>query len=121
MSIITKTLVYAIYGANAEQMKMVGVIWERGKKMPDIIIHDITMDEFAEYDNDSIGYLIGTGRVDEIDAQLTVDAVEVVRCKNCKWFHSYKTAIWCEKEEGLNHPKYDSFCSYGERGEDETD
>jgi hypothetical protein len=46
------------------------------------------------------------------------DTVEVVRCKDCKWFHSYKTAIWCEKEEGLNHPKYDSFCSYGEREED---
>ena len=47
-----------------------------------------------------------------------VDAVEVVRCKDCKWFHCYKTEIWCEKEEGLNHPKYDSFCSYGERKED---
>jgi len=47
----------------------------------------------------------------------TVDAVPVVRCKDCKWFHIHKTAIWCEKEEGLNHPQYDRFCSFGEMRE----
>ena len=41
--------------------------------MPNIIIHDITIDEFAEYDHDGIGYLIGTGRVDNIDELPTVD------------------------------------------------
>jgi len=42
---------------------------------------------------------------------------ELVRCKDCKWFHIHKTAIWCEKEEGLNHPQYDRFCSFGEMRE----
>ena len=34
--------------------------------MPDIIIHDMTIDNFADYDEDGIRYLIGTGRVDEV-------------------------------------------------------
>lgn len=40
--------------------------------MTDIIIHDITVDEFAEYDNGGVGYLIGTGRVDEVKHGLWV-------------------------------------------------
>lgn len=56
-----------------------------------------------------------------MDETPTVDAEPVVRCKECKWFHVNKTAIWCEKERGLNYPQYDSFCSWGERREDETD
>lgn len=47
----------------------------------------------------------------------TVDAVEVVRCKDCK---HYKNAEGCkplcQKFEGLyGYPKEDDFCSYGER------
>ena len=34
--------------------------------MPDIIIHDMTIDDFADYDEGGVGYLIGTGRVDEV-------------------------------------------------------
>ena len=59
---------------------------------------------------------------DELENAPTVDAVEVVRCKNCKWFRVHKTAVWCGNEEGLVYPQYDSFCSCGERREDaETD
>lgn len=47
------------------------------------------------------------------------NAVPVVRCKDCKWFRFHKTALWCEKERGLNYPQYDSFCSWGERREDD--
>ena len=49
-----------------------------------------------------------------------VDAVEVVRCKNCKW---YQIRIWddntpvydCRKTHALLDVKPDDFCSYGER------
>lgn len=44
--------------------------------------------------------------------------VDIVRCKDCKWFRVNKTAVWCENERGLNNPQYDSFCSRGERRED---
>ena len=49
----------------------------------------------------------------------TVDAVEVVRCKDCK--HYDKTHLgngdrrMCTKFLGLTIPKPDDFCSYGER------
>lgn len=44
----------------------------------------------------------------------TVDAVEVIRCRNCK----HQTAMWCWRaEEGMNPRRVGSndFCSYGER------
>lgn len=65
---------------------------EKGKKMPDIIIHDMTIDEFAEYDNGGVGYLIGTGRVDEVKHGHweVVDETEPRRygcsvCKKLSW------------------------------------
>ena len=54
--------------------------------------------------------------IDRIGEQPTVDAVEVVRCKDCKHF--------IQEEHGCNHFGYYShtpwvdevdFCSYGER------
>ena len=63
-----------------------------------------------------------------------VDAVEVVRCKDCKWCEKHNDSVYdepfhtCENEqvlsmicddfvyiENLNH-----FCSYGERKEEES-
>ena len=49
-----------------------------------------------------------------------VDAVEVVRCKDCKWYQLRK---WddgapeydCRKTHALLDVKADDFCSYGER------
>lgn len=62
-----------------------------------------------------------------IDAQAAVDAVEVVRCKDCKWYKEgriLKENKFCFR---LKHPKEDrrigynfspdDFCSYGERKE----
>lgn len=62
-----------------------------------------------------------TGGIEKaIDDAPAVDAVEVVRCEDCKWFRFHKTAVWCENDGGLNYPQYNSFCSKGERKEDET-
>ena len=43
----------------------------------------------------------------------TVDAVEVVRCKDCGHYHENVCPIWCYTET-----KPDDFCSYGERRTD---
>jgi hypothetical protein len=44
----------------------------------------------------------------------TVDAVEVVRCKDCKFIHDKG---FCTRVAGLTRIKLDDFCSYGERKE----
>lgn len=49
----------------------------------------------------------------------TVDAVEVVRCKDCK--HYWKNNPSDDIPVCLASPKDDAFCSDGERKEDEID
>ena len=44
----------------------------------------------------------------------TIDAVEVVRCKDCK----HHIRMICNHPYGLVHICEDGFCSYGERRED---
>ena len=61
--------------------------------------------------------------IDRINAQPTVDAVEVVRCKDCKYSYGSKyctNEAW--KDEGNTVTiEPDAFCSYGEkRNEHET-
>ena len=52
----------------------------------------------------------------------TVDAVEVVRCKDCKWFADNNDGDWfgCWLFQTIqiipeDTPKPDDYCSYGER------
>lgn len=54
----------------------------------------------------------------------TVDAVPVVRCKDCKWFADNNDGDWfgCWLFQTIqiipeDAPKPDDFCSYGERRE----
>ena len=54
----------------------------------------------------------------------TVDAVEVVRCKDCKWYQirkwdDNKPQYDCRKTHALLNVKPNDFCSYGERREGE--
>ena len=51
-----------------------------------------------------------------------VDAVEVVRCKDCKWYKDFGTnyrLMDCSHEEGLEYANENDFCSHGERREDD--
>ena len=50
----------------------------------------------------------------------TVDAVEVVRCKDCKHFEAPQGVPVCGNFFGLGFPNPDGsdFCSYGERRTD---
>ena len=51
----------------------------------------------------------------------TADAVEVVRCKNCKWYmpisENYGKCTYRTREHLLNEPS--DYCSYGEREDNE--
>ena len=53
-----------------------------------------------------------------VDSQPTVDAVEVVRCKDCKQHIETKAenVAYCQKFNRFM--KVDDFCSYGERRND---
>ena len=57
--------------------------------------------------NDSIDAIVENAEV--------VDAVPVVRCKDCKWFNHFGCAIQIVDES--DKPKEDDFCSFGERRE----
>lgn len=51
-----------------------------------------------------------------IDDATTVDAVPVVRCRECKWWQEDDDIGHCDNPDGLdNYAKPDDFCSYGER------
>ena len=49
----------------------------------------------------------------------TVDAVEVVQCKDCKHYEIHKPKVLenCERNGYIIPMKPDDFCSYGERKE----
>lgn len=49
---------------------------------------------------------------------LTIDAVSVVRCGECKWW-DYSTS-GCERIHPLASFRDEDFCSYGERKTDEN-
>ena len=74
----------------------------------------------AEYDRVHIGPPGGARKLME-DAP-AVDAVEVVRCKDCK--HYNEDALACNLLSWVNSSEHenwyaDDFCSYGERRNDE--
>lgn len=44
----------------------------------------------------------------------TVDAVSVVRCKNCEYFGTNDENVpYCSNRFGLDDPKPNGFCNYG--------
>ena len=46
----------------------------------------------------------------------TIDAVPVVRCRECKWWQEDDDVGYCDNPDGLdNYAKPEDFCSYGER------
>ena len=49
----------------------------------------------------------------------TIEAVSVVRCKECKWAKANGTYQWCGRLDSTARITADDFCSYGERKESE--
>lgn len=66
------------------------------------------------------GRTIVYARSTDVDAMPTIDAVPVVRCKDCKRFVDDKEAVTSYCRRGLRdvYVKPDDFCSYGERKDD---
>ena len=51
-----------------------------------------------------------------LDAAPAVDAVEVVRCKDCKNYRMYSSFVKdCCRDHGMIYVNEDDFCNYGER------
>ena len=75
-----------------------------------------------DFDFPVTDYLIEIG-IEMVRARVvtapTVDAVEVVRCKDCKHYANYGRVWDCRKYGGMSLPDDDDFCSYGERREGE--
>ena len=60
--------------------------------------------------------------IEEIDHEPTVDAVPVVRCKDCKWAEDTgPTGLYCNHPDGRNtiYALPEEFCDCGERKEPE--
>lgn len=56
--------------------------------------------------------------IDALKMAPTVDAVPVVRCKECKWWRGPIYGNRCSYHSGPNHTEFydaDEFCSRGER------
>lgn len=45
----------------------------------------------------------------------TIDAVRVVRCRDCKYMSKGEEYLWCDHERGMDLVDADDFCSHGER------
>lgn len=46
----------------------------------------------------------------------TADLVEVVRCRDCRWWHDWNGECYAKEAQGFGHLwEADDYCSYGER------
>ena len=54
---------------------------------------------------------------DDIRNQPTVDAVPVIRCKDCKWYEMGEEETYC-RELGIFNTDPTSYCSYARRKEE---
>ena len=74
----------------------------------------IKCETFNLYDAPVFLKAVGTK---EIDKAPTIDAVPVVRCKDCKHYEIHKPKVLenCERNGYIIPMKPDDFCSYGER------
>ena len=71
-----------------------------------------------EHEYGSLGGAV-SGCMKHIDNAPTVDAVPVVRCRECKYrkYDDIFGMIWCNHDSCTKRVKSDDFCSYGERKE----
>ena len=77
-------------------------------------LHDFVSEEFK----DDVPYEWAWA-LTAVDHAPAVDAVEVVRCKDCKHYEIHKPKVLenCERNGYIIPMKPDDFCSYGERKE----
>ena len=71
--------------------------------------------ETNPYGKPTIDYDSGVKVLEWIDKAPTIDAVPVVRCKDCKHLYDAMDDYCCMSHRGLVKICENSFCSYGER------
>lgn len=87
----------------------------------DLISREVLLKEINDaMDNDGMGYVVGQTIKRYLKRQSAVDAVEVVRCKDCIYAQERYGHLKCELGISIsntwNNPNM--FCSYGERRAD---
>lgn len=81
--------------------------------------------DIKKYNSDNWNQLTWSSKMvhDFILNAQRIDAVEVVRCKDCKYRKKYKVpqddSIWCTNRKALCESYENDFCSYGEKEESE--
>lgn len=76
----------------------------------------IDADALKEWFRGGIVHLWTDDIINRINHTPTIDAVPVVRCKDCKHYHA--DTLTCQNDGcGAEHPNWygNDFCSYGER------
>lgn len=55
-----------------------------------------------------------------VDSEPTIDAIHVVRCRECKYrkYDDIFGMIWCNLDSCTKRVKQDDFCSHGEKRRD---
>ena len=79
------------------------------------VLHRKVKMETNPYGKPTIDYDSGVKVLEWIEQAPTVDAVPVVRCKDCKWLYDEMDDYCCRSHRGLVRICENSFCSYGER------
>ena len=71
--------------------------------------------QYYDTDQDSLIDMV----CDDIEESPTVDAVEVVRCRECKYsfYDEIFGNFWCNSHSGCRKVKDEGFCDLGERKE----
>ena len=71
--------------------------------------------QYHDTDQDSLIDMV----CDDIEESPTVDAVEVVRCRECKYsfYDEIFGNFWCNSHSGCRKVKDEGFCDLGERKE----
>ena len=71
--------------------------------------------QYHDTDQDSLFDMV----CDDIEESPTVDAVEVVRCRECKYsfYDEIFGNFWCNSHSGCRKVKDEGFCDLGERKE----
>ena len=77
----------------------------------------ISREWLLEHHKSQMGFLSIRKLIQDAPA---VDAVEVVRCKDCRYcyYDQIYFHYWCERTTGSVLVEADDFCSYGERRTD---
>lgn len=84
-----------------------------------LIDADALWDELTEdLEDGDVLYRIPPSYIDDAP---TVDAVPVVRCKDCKYYKPDEFECGCDFAGGLPYVKADDFCSYGQRRDQSAD